>query len=578
MNVSGEAATQRTEAAERDWWRQAAVYQVYPRSFADGDGDGIGDLAGIISHVDYLASLDVDAVWFSPFYPSALADGGYDVDDYRDIDPLIGTLDQFDEVVRALHDNGIRVIVDLVPNHSSDRHVRFSEALAGGPGSAERARYIFRDGSGSSGELPPNDWQSLFGGSAWTRVTEGDGTPGQWYLHLFTTHQPDWNWDHPDVREDFLTTLRFWGDRGVDGFRVDIAMGLAKDMSEPYAPWADLLGGLPGAPATGMHRYPDGRHPLFDRDELAEIYAEWRTVFNSYEPALFAVAEAWVDPHRRARYATSDGLGQAFNVDLLTAPWSAEEFTRIIGANLELAAASGSTSTWVLSNHDVVRHATRYSPPDDDGVDRTAGAGIGANRDRGLRRANAATLLIMALPGSLYLYQGEELGLPEVTGLPAEAAEDPWARIEKGIVVAGRDGCRVPLPWTPSGAFFGFSDSASHLPQPEWFGRLSVQAQNDDPMSTLSLYRQALRVRRMLQGEERIEWIDLGEEVVAFKRPGGWVSVTNFGTEPLPLPDGHVLLRTDARAGREPLAGDSTAWLAAPDSHASADIDTPRGR
>ncbi|HEY0187575.1 MAG TPA: glycoside hydrolase family 13 protein [Cellulomonas sp.] len=548
-------------SADPAWWRQAAIYQVYPRSFADGDGDGIGDLTGVLAHVDHLASLHVDAVWFSPFYPSALADGGYDVDDYRAVDPTIGTLEQFDQVTRALHARGIRVVVDIVPNHSSDRHAWFRAALAAGPGSPERTRYLFRDGAGPSGDLPPNDWQSLFGGPAWTRVTEPDGTPGQWYLHLFTRHQPDWDWTSPDVRADFLTTLRFWADRGVDGFRVDIAMGLAKDLSEPYAPWTDLADGLGGGTSTV---FPAGQHPLFDRDELTEIYAGWRAVFDSYQPPLFAVAEAWVPPDRRPRYASPRALGQAFSVDLLTAPWDAAAFARTIRTNLDLAQQSASTSTWVLSNHDVVRHVTRYAGDQTGRVDLTAGAGTDLDLTRGLARARAAALLVAALPGSLYVYQGEELGLPEVTGLPAEAAEDPWSRIEDGVVVAGRDGCRVPLPWTTRRPAFGFSTAAAHLPQPDWFAGCSVEAQEDDPTSILTLYRTALRTRRALQTEERAAWLDLGPQVVAFVRPNGWLSVTNFGPDPLPLPAGEVVLRSDRAAAGDPLPTDSTAWLLAP--------------
>ncbi|MEE2815766.1 MAG: alpha-amylase family glycosyl hydrolase, partial [Actinomycetota bacterium] len=269
------ATSPSTDAA---WWRQAAVYQIYPRSFADATGDGIGDVPGILSRVDYLAELGIDAVWLSPFYPSALADGGYDVDDYRDVDPRLGTLDDFDAMVSALHERGIKVIIDIVPNHTSNRHEWFQEALAAGRGSAARDRYIFREGEGENGELPPTDWVSVFGGPAWERVEDG-----QWYFHNFATEQPDLNWDNPEVREDFLTTLRFWSDRGVDGFRIDVAHMLTKDLSEPLPSSAELAL-LP----------QDGTHPLIDRDDVHEIYAEWRKVFDSYDPPRTAVAEAWV--------------------------------------------------------------------------------------------------------------------------------------------------------------------------------------------------------------------------------------------------------------------------------------------
>ena len=344
LNQDHQTATKDTT----DFWRRAVVYQIYPRSFADSNGDGTGDLPGITSRVDYLRSLGVDAVWLSPFYPSALADGGYDVDDHRDVDPRLGTLADFDAMVAALHAVEVRVIVDIVPNHTSNRHAWFVQALAAGRCAPERDRYLFRDGRGTGGEEPPNDWESIFGGSAWAPA--GDG---QWYFHLFAREQPDFNWDTREVRDDFLTTLRFWSDRGVDGFRIDVAHGLAKHLGEelPYQATLDEL------PRSG------GGHPLWDRDEVHEIYAEWRTVFNSYEPPRTAVAEAWVERSRRPRYASPEGLGQAFNFDLLEADFDGPAFRRIVEDNLDLAAESGSSTTWVLSNHDVVRHATRYGLP-----------------------------------------------------------------------------------------------------------------------------------------------------------------------------------------------------------------------
>src|SRR4051794_33302724 len=338
-DLAGELPVPRIDRGA-DWWRQAVVYQVYPRSFADADGDGIGDLPGVTSRVGYLAALGVDAVWLSPFYPSALADGGYDVDDYRDVDPRLGTLQDFDAMAAALHQAGLKVIVDIVPNHTSDRHPWFREAVAAGPGSRARERYIFRDGAGPHGQRPPNDWESVFGGPAWHQVPDG-----QWYLHLFAPEQPDLNWDDREVRDDFLRTLRFWSDRGVDGFRVDVAHALAKDLTEPYVTAVELAEGPIGGSSN----------PLWDRDELSDIYAEWRAVFDEYDPPRTAVAEAWVPTHRRARYASQDGLGQAFNFDLLRAPWNAAFVKQVIDENVRLAEDSGTTSTWVLSNHDVVR-------------------------------------------------------------------------------------------------------------------------------------------------------------------------------------------------------------------------------
>jgi alpha-glucosidase len=537
------------DSSDPDWWRQAVVYQIYPRSFADSDADGVGDLQGIISRVPYLAELGIDAVWLSPFYPSALADGGYDVDDYRNVDPRLGTLDDFDELVQALHGSGIKLIVDIVPNHTSNQHEWFTEALAAPKGSPARDRYIFRDGEATE---PPSDWDSVFGGSAWAEA--GDG---QWYLHLFAAEQPDLNWNNPDVREDFLTTLRFWSDRGVDGFRVDVAHALVKDLSEP----------LPSKTTLPRQSESNGLHPLWDREEVHEIYTEWRKVLNEYDPPRSAVAEAFVPAARRARYASADGLGQAFNFDLLQADWDYAKFRRVIEENLALAEDNGSSSTWVFSNHDVVRHATRYGlPKDPEGAWQDGKAWLLSNGKeptvdlvQGLRRARAAVLLMLALPGSAYLYQGEELGLQEVGELPAANLQDPAYFRSKGAE-KGRDGCRVPLPWTIGGLSFGFGAGGSHLLQPTWFGQYSVEAQHGDPGSTLSLYRKALAVRRGLQTSEGLEWVDGVEWGLHFKRPGGWQSVTNFGAAPIELPEGAVVLSSGPLEGAK-LPTDTTAWL-----------------
>ena len=549
----------RTPSAEAaPWWRQAVVYQIYPRSFSDSNGDGLGDIHGITSRVDYLADLGVDAVWLSPFYPSALADGGYDVADYRDVDPRLGTLDDIDELIEALHSRGIRIVVDIVPNHTSDLHAWFQEALATGRGSAARDRYIFREGTGPYGDQPPTDWVSVFGGSAWERV--GDG---QWYLHTFAVEQPDLNWDHPEVRADFLETLRFWSDRGVDGFRVDVAHSLTKDLTEPL-PSAAELAALP----------IDGNHPLHDRDDVHEVYAQWRTVLDAYDPPRSAVAEAWVHSSRVPLYARPESLGQSFNFDLLLADFNAHQFRQILTDNIELAARSGSSSTWVLSNHDVVRHATRYGIPVPERVaDGTPARKHGADwvlaggpadqidAEGGERRARAATLLLLALPGSAYLYQGEELGLHEVADIADEQRQDPTFFRSPGVD-AGRDGCRVPLPWTADGVSFGFGSVAAHLPQPAWFAQHAVSVEEHDPDSTLQLYRRALRLRRDLQTGEQLDWIESGRpDVLRFTRPNGWEVVTNFGTEPYELDRADVLLASSpAAAGIVP--GETTLWLA----------------
>ncbi|NKY38948.1 glycoside hydrolase family 13 protein [Cellulomonas septica] len=529
------------------WWRQAVVYQIYPRSFADSNGDGIGDLPGITAKVPYLRDLGVDAVWLSPFYPSALADGGYDVDDYRDVDPRIGALAQFDEMRAALHAAGIRLVVDIVPNHTSDRHVWFQEALASPPGSRARERYVFRRGLGEHGELPPSDWTSKFGGPAWHPA--GDG---EWYLHLFAPEQPDLNWADDEVRQEFLTTLRFWADRGVDGFRIDVAHALAKDMAEPLPTQADLEADIWG-----------GAHPLEDRDEVHDIYREWRRLFDEYDPPRTAVAEAWVPAHRRSRYASPEGLGQAFNFDLLEASWDAASFASIVDKNLALARESGASSTWVLSNHDVVRHATRYGLPD--GTDliawlRSDGTDPRPDEERGRRRARAATLLTLALPGSAYLYQGEELGLPEVADLPADVLQDPTF-FRSGGEQKGRDGCRVPLPWESHGPTLGFGAERAHLPVPASFERFAVDRQEADAASTLAFYRRALAARRRLQTTETLEWLtNVPPTVVAFTRPGGWASITNFGTTSVPMPAGQVVVSSSPLDG-DRVPAETTVWL-----------------
>lgn len=538
---------------EADWWRQAVVYQIYPRSFADANADGIGDLQGIISRVEYLASLGIDAVWLSPFYPSELADGGYDVADYRDVDPRIGTLDEFDQLIEKLHKRNIRIFVDIVPNHSSDQHIWFQEALRSPKGSKERARYIFRDGRGLNGELPPSDLASHFGPEGWTRVEDG-----QWYMHLFTKEQPDFDWSNREVHEEFLKTLKFWSDRGVDGFRIDVAHALMKEL-EP----------LPSRSSFALDvMKDDGTDPLFDRDEVHEVYSEWRQLFNQYDPPRVAVAEAWVHPHRRPAYASTKGLGQAFNFDLLTSKWDSEVFRVVIDDNLAFANETGSSSTWVMSNHDVIRHVTRLViPTGDDGVnfdvenDWYSKHRLDGDLDleKGLARARAATLLMLALPGSSYLYQGEELGLPDVTDIPSDQMQDPqWFRSEGKF--KSRDGCRVPLPWSPSGSSFGFGAGGSHLPQPAWYGDYAVAVQDGKPGSTLELYRSAIALRKSLISGEKLTWLQSAAGTLWFERENGWSSFTNFTDSEVELPAGEVLLSSSPVSGSR-VAGNSTVWL-----------------
>ncbi|MDW4904799.1 glycoside hydrolase family 13 protein [Streptomyces sp. ADMS] len=549
-----------TSSRDPDWWRQAVVYQVYPRSFADADGDGLGDLKGITQRLTHLAALGVDALWLSPFYPSELVDGGYDVADYRDVDPRLGTLDDFDDMVAEAHRLALKVMVDIVPNHTSRRHVWFEEALRSAPGSPARDRYVFRDGRGANGELPPTDWHSVFGGSAWQRVTEDQAPDGQWYLHLFTPEQPDLNWANEEIRADFRTTLRFWSDRGVDGFRIDVAHALAKDLDVPLR---DL-----GTPELGgeeaLAAFPPGTHPFFDRDEVHEIYRDWRKILDAYTPPRMAVAEAWVPGARRALYARPDELGQAFNFEYLQAGWDAEELRQVITDSLATARSAGASATWVLSNHDVVRHASRLALPP--GTDLNAwllsdGTAPPVDEQAGLRRARAATLLMLALPGSSYVYQGEELGLPEVADLPASALQDPiWE--QTAHTGKGRDGCRVPLPWTTTGPSYGFGAGGAWLPQPARFASYAVEAQDGAEGSTLELYRTALGLRRRLLAGEGLTWAtEDAPGVLDFTRTDGWRCVTNLSDAPVPLPPGGVLLSSAPLEPGGDLAPDTTVWL-----------------
>ncbi|WP_425837128.1 glycoside hydrolase family 13 protein [Streptomyces fractus] len=529
------------------WWRGAVIYQVYPRSFADSDGDGTGDLEGVRRRLPYLRDLGVDAVWLSPFYASPQADGGYDVADYRAVDPMYGTLLDADAVIRDAHALGLRIIVDLVPNHSSDQHEWFKRAVADGPGSPLRERYHFRPGKGAHGELPPNDWESIFGGPAWTRLPDGD-----WYLHLFAPEQPDFNWEHPAVADEFRSILRFWLDMGVDGFRVDVAHGLVK---------------AEGLPDLGSHDQlkllGNEVMPFFDQDGVHDIYRSWRRILDEYDGERVFVAEAWTPTvERTAHYVRPDELHQAFNFQYLSAPWDADGLRGIIDGSLDAMRPAGAPTTWVLSNHDVTRHTTRYANPPGLGIQiRTPG-----DRELGLRRARAATLLMLALPGSAYLYQGEELGLPDVTDLPDEVRQDP--AYFRGAGQDGfRDGCRVPIPWTRTGPSYGFGEGGSWLPQPDSWGGLSVEAQTGDPDSTLELYRTALAVRRAQPGlgaGDGVKWHeDAPQGVLHFERPGFACTVNTTDTAVrIPAPGTVLLASTPVAAddGHMELPADTTVW------------------
>ncbi|SDO42998.1 glycoside hydrolase family 13 protein [Geodermatophilus sp. DSM 45219] len=539
----------------RPWWRTAVVYEVYLRSFADSDGDGVGDVDGLRSRLPYLADLGVDALWVTPWYPSPMADGGYDVTDHRDIDPRLGTLADVDALLGEAHDAGLRVLVDLVANHTSAEHPWFRAAVAGGPGAPERARYFFRDGR-DGGTQPPNDWISAFGGPAWTRVREPDGRLGQWYLHLFAPEQPDLDWGDPVVQEEFDGVVRFWLDRGVDGIRVDAAPALAKVPGLPDA------GHAPGA-LFESSRWTDNPH--WDRDEVHEVFRRWRRISDGYPGDRVFVSEAVVaGPERLARYVRSDELHTSFNFDYLKAPWDAGSLRAAIDGTLAALAPVGAPATWVLSSHDETRHVTRFGRAASGAATMGFDAAAPADLALGLRRARAAALLTLALPGSAYLYQGEELGLPEVEDLPEDVLTDPtWER--SGHTARGRDGCRVPLPWSGNRPPFGFTaDGVSPwLPQPDAWRELTVAAQRDDPASTLSLHRSALRMRRDLPGladDAPLTWRDLGDGVLAFDRGPRFRCIVNLSAHPVPL-GAHGLPVLSSAPVEEELPPDVAVWL-----------------
>jgi alpha-glucosidase len=545
-------------ADDSTWWRDAVVYQVYIRSFADGDGDGLGDIAGLRAHLGHIAALGADAVWINPWYPSPMADAGYDVSDYRDIEPRFGTLADAEALIAEAHGRGLRVLLDIVPNHSSSAHPWFVAALDGGP---ERDRYIFRPGRGEGGELPPNDWRSVFGGPAWTRVPDG-----RWYLHLFDAEQPDLNWEDPAVRADFLETLRFWFDRGVDGFRIDVANSLIKEAGLPDV--GDVVYPAQQIEVDGqLVRPPWTPHPHWDRDEVHEVYREWRALADSYDPPRVFVAEAWVhSPERLSRYVRGDELHTAFNFGYLVTPWRAAELRKSIAETVDEHAAVGAPPTWVLSNHDVIRHVSRYARVEQSGPVRQLAdlAGIPIDLALGTRRARAAALLTLALPGGAYVYQGEELGLPEVEDLPEDALQDPtWER--SGHTDRGRDGSRVPIPWSGDAPPYGFGPGpTTWLPQPADWAPLTVEAETGDPASMLELYRTALRLRHdhPALGDGTLRFHDdAGGDVLAFDRDPGFTCVVNTGPDPVALPPGQVLLVSAEFPPDGTLPPDTAVWL-----------------
>jgi len=536
-------------AVPRDWWRTAAIYEVYLRSFADGNGDGIGDLAGVRARLPYLAELGIDAIWFAPWYPSPMADAGYDVADYRAIEPLFGNLDQAERLIAEAHELGIRIIIDIVPNHGSDRQQWFADALAAQPGSAERARYHFRPGRGEGGSSPPNNWASEFGGTAWSRVQGADPGTGEWYLHLFSPGQPDFNWAHPDVHAEFADVLRFWFDRGVDGFRIDSAALLAKDPD---------LGDLDPGP-------PGGEHPYVDRDAVHGIYQEWRRIADSYPGERVLIGEVWLpDAERLTRYLRPDELHSAFNFDFLCCAWDSARLREVIDATLDSHEGVGAAPTWVLSNHDVVRHVTRYGRADTAFSMSDRRIGEPSDLQLGTHRARAAALLTFSLPGAVYLYQGDELGLWEVEDIPDELLQDPfWER--SGHTDRGRDGCRVPLPWSGSQPPFGFGPEGSvpWLPQPAQWKELTAETQSGSEGSMLELYRAALRLRRAESAlaSAEMRWLGSPAGVLSYRRGDDVTVVLNLSAHPVHLPPHDKVLISSAPLQGGVLPPDCAAWL-----------------
>ncbi|MBO0895318.1 alpha-amylase family glycosyl hydrolase [Arthrobacter sunyaminii] len=518
------------------WWQDAVIYQVYPRSFADGDGDGVGDLAGLLARLPYLASLGVDGIWMTPFQPSPQVDQGYDVSDYCGVDPLFGTMEQFDKLLDAAHALGLRIFLDVVPNHCSSEHPLFQATVASGPGSPERAMFHFENGG--DGGAPPNNWQSVFGGRAWSRVNPGSDSDRQWYLHLFSPEQPDWNWRNPAVGDYFEGVLRFWFDKGVDGLRIDVAHALFKADGLPDAEGTDAV-------VNGLRSNPKAS----DQEDVHEVYRRWRRIADSYSPSRVLVGEVNLAPGRAARYTRHDEMHQAFAFAFVKLGWDAAAWATV-GTELEVARRThGAPPTWALENHDISRSVTRF------------GGG-----ERGALRARAGLLTILGLPGGAYIYQGQELNLPDVE-VPLHARADPmWTR--GGV---SRDGARVPLPWTtaPDNAY-GFSPAAAAqpwLPTPASWGSLSVEAHRSDPGSTLHLVTTALALRKQLIEKEIFSpndasaWHVHDTGLLICERGEQILLAVNMGGEPSRLPGGSVLLASSPLTPVGLLPPDSAAWI-----------------
>ncbi|AEV87720.1 alpha-glucosidase [Actinoplanes sp. SE50] len=515
-------------AKDSAWWRDAVIYQVYPRSFADSDGDGVGDINGIRARLGHLRDLGVDAIWMSPWYPSPMADAGYDVADFRDVDPVFGTLAGAEALIAEAHAAGIRMIVDIVPNHISAEHPWFRAAIAA-PDAPERDYFWFRPPS----ERMPTGWTGEFGGTTWTKAPDGS-----WYLHLFTPEQPDLNWEHPDVQAEFEDILRFWFDRGADGIRIDSAALLFKD--------------------TTLPEVEEGRpHPFHDLDAVHDVYRAWRRVADDYEGRAL-IGEVWMpDVERFTNYLRPDELHAAFNFDFLGCAWDPALLRSCIDRTLDAHVKVGAPATWVLSNHDVTRHVTRYGRTDTTFSFENNLDGTPVDLELGTRRARAAALLSLSLPGATYVYQGEELGLWENENIPEEQIQDPMY----GRRGHTRDGCRVPLPWSGDEPPFGFSSTDPWLPQPaEWKDR-TVAAQTGDPNSMLELYRSAIRLRGEHLDDPAMTWFDHGDDVLAYHRGADFACLLNLSGAPVRLPEHQTILLASGPLDGDLLPRDTAIWL-----------------
>lgn len=549
VHLLGDVAPLDNDAETRTWWQHAVIYQVYLKSFADSSGDGDGDIAGLMSRLEYLKDLGVDALWISPWFVSPMHDGGYDVSNYFDIDPLFGTLEEAQQLIDKIHELGLRVILDLVANHCSSEHPWFKAALASDEGSREREWFHFKDGRGVDGNEPPNDWRSIFGGPAWTRSLDRDGNPGQWYLNLFDSSQPDLNWKNPEVLEQFDRILQFWFDRGVDGFRLDAVAALGKEED-----FRDI-----GFEPDDLYR-PDIWEPVpfFDAEPVHDVLRRWRRIGQQYSPEKFFVGEVVVrDSTRLARYLRRDELQSALSFDLSKIGWSADAFRQMINTLLSSCFDNHSWMTWTLSSHDEKRSVTRYSEGNCAEGEASGSIEVGAERSR------AAHLLAMALPGSACIYQGEELGLREVTDIPDEDLRDPIFT-RTGNRALGRDGCRVPLPWDKSAPSLGFSASQrTWLPLPKDWAEFSVATQLENELSTLRFFQDVLRLRKSIFNDvSSVTWEPSAEGVLILRRGPDFRCVVNLSGEPWKIGDDDEVLVTSAPlSDRREINVNSGAWL-----------------